>query len=88
MDRHKQGRDKERQSMAGYEALGCICWQPPRGKFTEQDIFGVGDFLVARGASVFMVQVCHKKSKARHQKAIDAWNAVHGAALPCFLEVY
>jgi len=88
MDRHKQGRDKERLSMASCEALGCICWQPPRGKFTEQDIFGVGDFLVVQGASVFMVQVCHKKSKARHQKAIDAWNKEHFGALPCFLEVY
>ena len=87
MDRHKQGRDKERERMKWYESQCCICWQPPLGKFAEQDIFGVGDFLVMQGANVFMVQVCHKKSKARHQKAIDAWNKEHWA-LPCYLEVY
>ena len=88
MDSHGKGREKERESMRRYEDLGCVCWQPPRGKYGKQDIFGVGDFLVVAGPEVFMVQVCALKSVARHRKAVHAWNEVHGDALRCDLEAY
>ena len=88
MDSHGKGRIKERESMAVWEAAGWTCWQPPRTKYGKQDIFGVGDYLVVGHNMAYMVQVCAKKSAARHKRAVDAWNAEHGKALYCILEVY
>ena len=94
-DAHGKGRKKEQELMKLYLDAGCEVWQPPRGKYCEQDIFGVGDFIVwrfgdfsaRRHGGVFMVQVCHKKSKARHKRACDHWNETH-PDFPVYLETY
>ena len=86
-DTHGKGRKKERDVMLTYEELG-PCWQPPRGKFSEQDIFGVGDFICLTKLGPIMVQVCHKKSEKRHRTAIRAWNEKHGPLFPVILETY
>ena len=93
MDSHGKGRVKERESMAVYEALGRVCWQPPRAQYRTKvkggtDIFGVGDYLVVGHNMACMVQVCAQKSAARHRRAVDAWNDKHGQVLYCILEVY
>jgi len=86
-DAHGKGRSKEQELMDMYRRLGHEVWQPPRAKYCEQDIFGVGDFLVIDGALIYMVQVCHKKSKARHKRACDHWNETH-PDFPVYLETY
>jgi len=88
MDSHGKGRIKERESMLRWQDVGFTCWQPPRTKYGKQDILGVGDFIVVGENRAWMVQVCAKKSAARHKRAVDAWNKEHGDALWCMLEVY
>ncbi len=88
MDSHAKGRAREREIMLEYEAAGFKCWQPPRGKYAEQDILGVGDFITISRDGVAMVQVCDKKSAARHRRAVDAYNAVYGEVMRCYLITY
>ena len=78
MDRHGIGRKMEREAMhygwANYGWKGL--WQPPRGKFASQDIWGVFDFLaIERDHTIVGVQVCQDRAcwvRARIQ-AIDKW---------------
>jgi len=88
-DAHGKGRLKEQEVMEWYKDHGFEVWQPPRGRYCAQDIFGVGDFIAwsCLGGGVFMVQVCHKKSKARHKRACDHWNETH-PDFPVYLESY
>ena len=78
MDRHGIGRKMEREAMfhANYEYGWYGCWQPPRGKFTAQDIWGVFDFLAIRqDHTIVGVQVCQDRKcwvDARI-KAINEW---------------
>ena len=88
MDSHGKGRQKERDVMDEWMAAGWECWQPPRGRYGKQDIFGVGDFIAIYAPTIYIVQVCHVKSRKRHRAAIDAWNAKHGDVLPCILVTY
>ena len=77
-DRHGIGRKMEREAMhyawAHYRWKGL--WQPPRGKFTAQDIWGVFDFLaIMNDRTVVGCQVCQDRKcwvDARI-KAIDDW---------------
>ena len=96
MDSHGKGRKREEVVADRYRALGWTVWHPPRTKYRSQDIFSVGDLLCvksnpsASGAhpSVFMVQVCDKKSVARHRVALRAWNRAYADVLPCCLWVW
>ena len=87
-DSHGEGRRREALIAEQLRGQGWIVWQPPRTKFRAQDIFGVGDLLAFRSGRVMLVQVCDKKSVARHRKAVDAWNDKHGGSLPCLLFVW
>jgi len=89
-DSHGKGRAKEQASMEEYRVLGCEVWQPKRSPAYEgnTDIFGVGDFIVWSPVNgVYMVQVCHRASAARHRRAIDQWNETH-PDFECYLETY
>ena len=97
MDRHGIGREREAKVADWYRARGCVVWQPPRTKYQAQDIFGVGDLLCVKTKhddalicypSVFMVQVCDKKSVKRHRDAVVQWNEDHGDYIPCYLVVW
>ena len=91
-DRHGIGRAMERTAMDhaarnGYHA----CWQPPRGKFTSQDIWGVYDFLMLneRGDPVG-VQVCLDRPQWVQERTavIQAWRRETHAALPSYVLAY
>ena len=89
-DSHGKGRAKEQWFMDKYRGFGYDVWQPKRSASYEgnTDIFGVGDFIVyTPDGRVFMVQVCHRASAARHRRAIDHWNETH-PDFPCYLETY
>ena len=89
-DSHGKGRAKEAEHMEAWAGMGCDVWQPKRSPAYEgnTDIFGVGDFIVYHpNGSVFMIQVCHRASAARHKRAIEHWNETH-PDFKCYLETY
>jgi predicted type IV restriction endonuclease len=87
-DSHGEGRRREAIVAEKFRAEGWIVWQPPRTKFRAQDIFGVGDLLMFRDGEIVMLQICDKKSVARHRSALQAWNEKHGRSLQCLLFVW
>ena len=89
-DSHGKGRVKEQEVMAWWRDRGHEVWQPKRSASYEgnTDVFGVGDFIVYHpNGSVFMIQVCHRASAARHRRAINQWNDTH-PDFKCYLETY
>jgi len=51
------GRDAERELMEHYEAAGFECYQPPRAKYREQDVFGLFDVLAIGHTRLECIQV-------------------------------
>ena len=77
MDKLGLGREIERLVMAHDEADGYTCWQPPRSKYTSQDIWGWGDYIAAK--SWYPVKVVQVK-RYRLAEAETACNAIKAFA--------
>ena len=71
VDRLKIGRDKEDSCARAMVDNGQLrfYWQPPRAKYSGQDVFGVFDLLgIDHNGAVVGVQVCRKRPSDIHNR--------------------
>ena len=75
MDKLGLGRKMEQAVMRRWEWNGFKCWQPPRAKYSSQDIFELFDFVAVKPwCPVNLVQVKqHRRKEA--EVALDAIKA-------------
>ena len=72
MDKLGLGRKMEQIVMRRWEWYGFKCWQPPRAKYSSQDIFELFDFIAVKPfCPVNLVQVKRKRRKEA-ERALDA----------------
>ena len=75
MDKLGLGRKMERLVMARWVRDGYECWQPPRSKYSSQDLFGLFDFIALKpNNAVHLVQVKRHRVK-EEETALDAIEA-------------
>ena len=71
MDKLGLGRDMERLVMKRWNWNGFTCWQPPRSKWSGQDLFGLFDFIAVKPfCPVNLVQVKRSRRKEA-EEALD-----------------
>jgi hypothetical protein len=77
MDKLGLGRKMEQAVMRRWEWNGFTCWQPPRAKYSSQDIFELFDFVAVKPwCPVNLVQV----KRHRRKEAETACNAIKAFA--------
>lgn len=71
MDKLGIGRKMEQAVMRRWNWYGFTCWQPPRAKYSTQDIFGLFDFIAVKPlCPVNLVQVKRSRRKEA-EEALD-----------------
>ena len=91
MDKLGLGRKMEALCMKRWEWQGFKTWQPPRAKYTSQDIFELFDFVAIRGlCPLNLVQVKrHRRKEAETaMDAIKAFQDEYNAPVSCFLVLW
>lgn len=88
MDKLGLGRKMERLVMAHDEYDGYNCWQPPRAKYTSQDIWGNFDYIAVKP---WHPVKCVQVKRYRAKELVVAFNAIKAfadynhAPIRCFL---
>ena len=88
MDKLGLGRKMERLVMSRWTWHGFDCWQPPRAKWSTQDIFDLFDFIAVKAdCPVNFVQVKRERASEleRARMAISAFSALHPIPATYFL---
>jgi len=88
MDKLGLGREMEREVMLKWEAAAYDTWQPPRAKYSSQDIFELFDFVAVKPwHPVEFVQVKRYRAKELEtaRAAISAFADEYHAPIRCFL---
>ena len=88
MDKLGIGRKMERVVMARWVWHGYNCWQPPRSKWTSQDVWGLFDFVAIKPlCPVNLVQVKrHRASELVVAKdAMEAFCRDYSCPIACFV---
>ena len=88
MDKLGLGRKMERAAMARWVWHGFNCWQPPRAKWSTQDIFDLFDFIAVKpDCPVNFVQVKrHRATELEGARiAISAFAALYPIPASYFL---
>ena len=72
---HSKGKAKEREFLKWIDCEGFVF---PMNKWGDNDAFGIFDgFYLGHGGRVFFFQVCHRTTKERHRRAIQAFVDAH-----------
>ena len=88
VDKLGLGRKMEREAMDLWERDGHLTWQPPRAKWSSQDIFEAFDFMAVKPwHPVNLVQVKRYRAKELEtaRAAISAFADYYHAPVRCFL---
>lgn len=91
MDKLGLGRKMEQAVMRRWEWNEFKCWQPPRAKYSSQDIFELFDFVAIKGlCPVNLVQVKRKRRKEAEMAldAIKSFAEAYNAPIAPFLVLW
>ena len=73
---HSKGKAKEREFL---KWIGCEGFVFPMNKWADNDAFGIWDgfYIGTLFGGVSFFQVCHRTTKERHRRAIQAFVDAH-----------